>query len=421
MKIHRTGPTVSLLTKLILVLIVQSATLPVEAHVPGVVLTGTGTATIDGVMSPGEWDNAGSFNVLVNVPEGGTTPGTVLIMNDDKNLYLAVRFARVAPDANQSAAFEFDNNHSGGAIENGDDILINNPFPTIGFHDETRTNDPLECFAAPQFCGLFDTDVGGTNDGTGVYANDGTSSIYEFEHPLDSADDAHDFSLSPGDIVGFNLSIHLFNLNGESGITRFPGLARDFFGDIVVAAVNAETQLEVIEKELVVIEKKIDESAEVGDKETAKEHVMKSRVAVEESKKTLEQDPERPSDHTKYYEELQVAAEELGKAGVDGQMTDEKLLKELENTTVEKIAESSKRVTKTKIDDAKKEGADTQEAEMKITESEEALDAAVIERETKDPSDPKASEAVHKAGKKAVEKHEKAYESAEKATVNAMK
>ena len=31
-------------------------TLPATAHVPGVSLTGFGTATIDEVLSPGEWE-----------------------------------------------------------------------------------------------------------------------------------------------------------------------------------------------------------------------------------------------------------------------------------------------------------------------------------------------------------------------------
>ena len=55
--------------------------LPVSAHAPGVVLSGEGTATIDGAISPGEWDDAGCVNLPVRIPEGGTTPGTVCAMN----------------------------------------------------------------------------------------------------------------------------------------------------------------------------------------------------------------------------------------------------------------------------------------------------------------------------------------------------
>ena len=41
---------------------------PAEAHAPGVSLSGIGTATIDGVISEGEWDGAGSADFLVNIP-----------------------------------------------------------------------------------------------------------------------------------------------------------------------------------------------------------------------------------------------------------------------------------------------------------------------------------------------------------------
>jgi hypothetical protein len=55
----------------------------VEAHAPGVVLSGSGTAAIDGVMSPGEWNGAASIGFPANVPSrdgGGTTPATLFIM-----------------------------------------------------------------------------------------------------------------------------------------------------------------------------------------------------------------------------------------------------------------------------------------------------------------------------------------------------
>ena len=55
--------------------------LPVSAHAPGVVLLGEGTATIDGAISPGEWDDAGCVSLPVSIPGEGTTPGTACAMN----------------------------------------------------------------------------------------------------------------------------------------------------------------------------------------------------------------------------------------------------------------------------------------------------------------------------------------------------
>ncbi len=67
------------------------------------VLSGSGTPTIDGVISPGEWDNAGFADFPVNLPEGGTTPGRVFAMNDASNLYLAIRFSRSIVDPGNTA------------------------------------------------------------------------------------------------------------------------------------------------------------------------------------------------------------------------------------------------------------------------------------------------------------------------------
>jgi hypothetical protein len=198
---------------------------PAQAHAPGVVLSGLGTATIDGQVSPGEWEAAGCTDLPVNVPEGGTTPGSVCAMNDATTLYLLVRFARAGADPGNTAAFELDSGHDGG-IEAGDDVLLINP--DVGFLDEVRTTAPPCPTGA--LCGLLDTSVGGTSDGAGAFDNDGQFTTYEFAHPLDSGD-ANDFTLGPGDTIGFSLSIRLI---GPAGIadTDFPWP----LGDIVIAS-----------------------------------------------------------------------------------------------------------------------------------------------------------------------------------------
>ena len=42
-----------------------------SAHEPGMVLYGVGTATIDGIMSPGEWDGTRHLEFTVNTMDGG--------------------------------------------------------------------------------------------------------------------------------------------------------------------------------------------------------------------------------------------------------------------------------------------------------------------------------------------------------------
>jgi len=200
-------------------------------------LSGFGTATLDGVISPGEWDAAGSVSLLVNLPGGGTAPATLFVMNDATSLYLALRFARNAVDLADSLAFEFDNNDDGIAA-NGDDVILFDS--DLGFFDEFRTDaPPCPPGSPPATCGLTDVSAGGTNDGAGVFANDGTFSIFEMRHPLNSGDIGHDFALSVGNSVGFFLFLRIFNAQGAFSDTAFPGF-RDY-GHIVILGPNTPT------------------------------------------------------------------------------------------------------------------------------------------------------------------------------------
>ena len=170
----------SLVALLVLILATLMVRLDVEAHAPDVSLTGFGTATVDGVIDAEEWMEAGSIVFPVNLPGGDTTPGTLFVMNDEINLYLAVEFDAVA--SGNTAVFEFDNDHDGGARVNGDDVILRN---TTDFFDEVRTNaPPCSPDSGPAACGLLDTTVGGTNDGAGAFNNAGGVTRYEFSHPL---------------------------------------------------------------------------------------------------------------------------------------------------------------------------------------------------------------------------------------------
>jgi hypothetical protein len=228
----------SLVTLFLSVLGVLGSLVPTAQAHDGTVLTGFGSASIDGVVGPSdEWGLAGCIAFPVNVPEGGTTSGRACAMNDESTLYLLVQFDRPTVDAGNSAAFEFDNDHAGGPRVNGDDVLLINP--SIGFLDEVRTNAaPCSPGAAPAACGFVDSSIGGSLDGSGAFFNDGVTTVYEFAHPLNSDDDAHDFGLRPGDTVGFTVFIRLLGAGGPIADTAFPTVCSscpDLFGDIVIA------------------------------------------------------------------------------------------------------------------------------------------------------------------------------------------
>jgi hypothetical protein len=121
-------------------------------------------------------------------------------MNDGDNLYLALRIASPIPES--AVNFTFDNDHDG-VYEEGDDDLIVNWF---GFYDEFVSRLP-PCEPGYTCFGIQDTAVGGTSEGSGVVETTGTHTFIELAHPLDTADNGHDFSLRFGKRVGSSLFV----------------------------------------------------------------------------------------------------------------------------------------------------------------------------------------------------------------------
>src|SRR5262245_47413177 len=98
----------------LLVLCFSCATLVIpvagDSGASRVILKGSGTATIDGSMSAGEWKHAGHHDFPIPIPGGGSGTATLFVMNDGQKLYLALR----VPDPTVSwstAYFYFDNTH----------------------------------------------------------------------------------------------------------------------------------------------------------------------------------------------------------------------------------------------------------------------------------------------------------------------
>ena len=61
------------------------AVAPAQAHDPQFRFRAYGTAAIDGVFAPGEWDGAAKWSFAANIPPGeggGTRPATLHVMND---------------------------------------------------------------------------------------------------------------------------------------------------------------------------------------------------------------------------------------------------------------------------------------------------------------------------------------------------
>jgi len=167
----------------------------------GFLLRAFGTATVDGVLAPGEWNTAAVHVFQAAVPGGGTVPGELRVMNDSSNLYFGVRLGTTAPTT--SVAFGFDNDHDGLSPEEGDDGLA---FGDLVAGFDTVRSGRGGC-PAGAMCGFRDPELGGTTDGAGMRTVQGGDTHFELWHPLDSTDDANDFSVRSGDLLGFGFQV----------------------------------------------------------------------------------------------------------------------------------------------------------------------------------------------------------------------
>jgi len=210
-----------LLAFLTCMLIVVAALPYAEAH-SGVTLSGYGTATIDGIIGAGEWATAGTKTFGPFGP-GNAYTGTLYMMNDGTDLYMAVSISGdpdYGPGDFDSFVALFDNDHDG-VHEVGDDMLgAGNPFAFADWY-----------YLMPTWA---DDPPAGTIDGQGAGSQFAPNlNHFELSHPLDSADDAHDFSLSVGQTVGFALEVMV---DGGS----YPGLGEEgypsTYADYVVAS-----------------------------------------------------------------------------------------------------------------------------------------------------------------------------------------
>ena len=167
----------------------------------GDVLRGFGTATIDGVMDAGEWDPAGHADFTVNRSSsegGGTVPATVYVMNDAASVYVGIKVVN-ATVASSAAWVHFDGDHNNSYIAEGEDVLRVDTLGAFSDRFVHRTSPTTWTMAQ-------DSDHGGTDDGDERDADAIGYSFYEFSHPLDTADNAHDVSLRPGSRIGFGLT-----------------------------------------------------------------------------------------------------------------------------------------------------------------------------------------------------------------------
>ena len=144
--------------------------------------------TINGLIDLTEWSGAATAPIVI----GWTFAGTLYVMNDATNLYMGVKIADTALNSNDYLVVLFDNDNDGVGKEVGEDLL-----------QISGASVFYDLFSAPST--TPDTNAGGTADGDGKAVYSGGYNYFELKHPLDSTDNAHDFSLSAGDTAGFSV------------------------------------------------------------------------------------------------------------------------------------------------------------------------------------------------------------------------
>jgi len=170
---------------------------------------------VDGIITAGEYSGGVSLSFVAAVPAGLIslpTPVTVQVKRDQTYLYLAMTYDRKSPiHPMDLVAFEFDNDNDGDR-EEGDDALsvFANGAPNVaqvagdGHRYKTSTGSAIQ----------RDNLDGGTIDALVAWgtAGGGTKITYEIRQPLNSADDAHDFSIAPifgSQTVGMQMMVAL--------------------------------------------------------------------------------------------------------------------------------------------------------------------------------------------------------------------
>lgn len=204
-----------------------SAAVPAAASPPAEpfpTLLGCGTATVDGIDSPGEWQPARAATFELQKPWGGTTWGEVRAMDDGTNLYLRFTTGETESDS-YYVTIRFDADDDG-ACDVGDDLL------TL---DWGHLDDWFQHCDADRRDEIWSGTLDGFGDGWG------SSGVFFFEatHPLDSADDGHDFSLARGRPVGFRLDLALCYF-GNCTPTQFAPSATYSSGILLLGGVFAD-------------------------------------------------------------------------------------------------------------------------------------------------------------------------------------
>lgn len=152
-------------------------------------LRGFGTAVLDGEIAPGEWDTAGRYEFQARrSPEegGGTVPASFYVMNDSTNVYLALKVAVTNIGGSVfSTVFQAPGQNP---FAPGNDILVAGSTWFDDFHYHQTSPNSWDWLA--------DIADAGTREGASASQTHLGFVAWEVSHPLDTADNLHDMSVT---------------------------------------------------------------------------------------------------------------------------------------------------------------------------------------------------------------------------------
>ena len=166
-----------------------------------------GTPTIDGTAESAEWAGAASHTFIVRDPRRNYVL-TLKFMNNSENLYIS---AYCVGGARSDISLYFDNDNNKGDIDPGDDIVGYDYTGGTGYWDGSWREIWVEEVEGWMGAIIFDAmgppcgSSGGTHGDMIFDASITDGWGFEAFRPLNSGDTC-DFSLSPGDTVGLNMT-----------------------------------------------------------------------------------------------------------------------------------------------------------------------------------------------------------------------
>lgn len=191
-----------------------------DAAALGPTLSGFGSATVDGVISAGEYPASGCADIIMTTisgtPPNGPFQGRFCAMNDNAKLYVALSIRSSGAGADPIVD-NFDQwlmafDRGDGIARVGDDGFLS----SLGF---PGANDGVAVVVAGNHYTsvALDGSFGGTQDWAG--AQTPSTHTFELAHPLCSGD-ANDFCLAPPTTISFCFSYSDFS---TGAVGRFPG------------------------------------------------------------------------------------------------------------------------------------------------------------------------------------------------------